>query len=1100
MIRLAPSYAELSARSNFSLLAGASHPEEMVARAVELELAGLGLADRNSVAGVVRAHAFLRERRGKADGFRFAPGARLVFSDATPDVFAYPETRKGWGRLTRLLTLGARRGQNGACDVRIDDLIAHGEDIRIIVAQAASDRALTKTALREATRALVETFRGRVWIAAAPFGGEDPRETLAARARLARELRAPLIALNEALYHVAERRPLADLLACIRQGLTLKAAGAALASAHAGRHLKDAEAMAALFVDHPDALDETLRFLRGLSFSLDELGGRPPEVLRHGHATPQAALAALAEEGARQHDGSDGREPMARRLAEDLALVARRGGAPQFLLAQDITRIARAHALPIQNIGAAAQSALGVRLGLAGADPAAALDPDAPPDIGVAFAPERRDELIALLHARYGRDHTGWAASVVAYDGRDALRDVGAVFGLSPERREALSRVPWDGSGDTPPAQALRDLGFDPDEPALRQALALAGELRGVPRAPAQRSSVFVVTQDRLDEAAPVCGEEGEACLAWDEDDLAALGVLAIELALRALLSTLGRGFDLIQRAHGKRWTLDASPRDDASVDAMIAKGDTLGVFDSEDLSETSRLKPKNFGDLVIAMAMRQPSPIREDMAQAYLRRREGVEDVVYPHEELRDVLARTLGTPLFQDQALQIAIVAAGLTPAEADRLRRIGAPSRRVGATLRALRDKMVEGMVAKGYDRAFALRCVALVAEFGAFGLSEEQATACAALVYAACWMKLRRPDAFYAATLNAPPEGVTPAQLLRDARAHGVDIRAADVNRSDWDATLEPCDAPHPRVAGREADDIGRAAVRLGLRAIEGLRWDEMRQLAARRGRGYDSARDLWLRGGLSPDAVETLAQAGALASLGLSRREALSAARRLGRAHDRVDLPLLPAATDDGEPDADLSPLPPGAETTQDHRALSSSLTAHPVAYLRARLMRRGAMACAALATASTSERAPRVAVAGLVVARRRPAAAGGAVLIAVEDETGGADIFVAPKIFERMRAAALGARLVAATGRLRRDAGVVRLVAEKIEDWSAMLAELAEAGPGLLALSPDDPGGRAANAPPRAAPADRQLRLDGLAPPPAPEAPAAAAPKRRKRR
>ena len=1107
MIRLAPSYAELSACSNFSFLRGASHPEEMAARAVELGLSGLGLADRNCVAGVVRAHVFLRENADKARGFRFAPGARLVFSDATPDVLAYPETRKGWGRLTRLLTTGNLRARKGECELRLDDLLAHGEDIRVIVAEGASATRASKAALREATREIAQAFRGRVWIGAAPSFGEDMRADLAARAKLARELRAPLIALNEPRLHAPQRRALADVLACIREGATLAQAGAEFLSAHAERHLKGAGEMARLFADLPEATDETLRFLRGLSFSLDALKHHYPEEVRQGFDTPQQALAHFAAEGARERYPEGVPEKVTLALAHELALVETKGYAPYFLTVHDLVRHARSKGILCQGRGSAANSALCFCLGITEVDPAKSQllferfispDRDEPPDIDVDFEHERREEVIQYLYERYGRDHAGLAATVISYRGRSSMREVGKVFGLSQDMLDALSGTIWGWSNKGPQEAHLREMGLDPSEPNLRAALEIAGQLRGFPRHLSQHVGGFVITHDRLDEVVPVSNAamEGRTCIEWDKDDLDALGLLKIDVLALGMLSALRRGFDLIAARHGRTFTLATLPSEERCVYAMIEKADTLGVFQIESRAQMTmlpRLRPKEFYDLVIEVAIGRPGPIQGDMVHPYLRRRQGIEEVEYPSQELEDVLKRTLGVPLFQEQAMQIAIVAAGFTPAEADKLRRAMATFRRVG-TIHSFHEKMVKGMVAKGYEEAFASRCFQQIEGFGEYGFPESHAASFALLVYASCWMKRRYPDAFCAAMLNAQPLGFyAPAQLVRDAREHGIEVREADVNFSGWDATLEDCDAPpalHPRFAGMESEFHGRSAVRLGLRQIEGLKEAEAQKLVAARGRGYDSVRDLWLRAGLHPSAIETLAQADAFSSLGLPRRDALWAARGLNRSGDKDDLPLFLAARDEIEADADLPPMPPGEEVVEDYRALSLSLKAHPVAFLRAKLMRRGAMRCEGLADIPMPARpdgtrrvlSQRITVAGLTLVRQRPGTASGVIFMTIEDESGIANIVVWPKIFERMRAAVIGARLVAVTGRVQREGEVIHVVAERVEDWSAMLADLSEAGRDLAPFIPADEGkgDHGGDARRDGLSPDRQLRLDGL--------------------
>lgn len=997
MIRLAPGYAELSAWSNFSVLRGASHPEEMIARAVELGLSGLGLADRNSVAGVVRAHAFLRARRDKVEGFRFAPGARLVFCDATPDVIAYPETRKGWGRLTRLLTAASSRAQNGRRRLRLDDLLAHSEDLRVIVTETAGDMKLTKSATREATRALVEHFRDRAWIGVAPSFDEAARVDFAARAKLARELRAPAIALNEARYHAPGRRALADVMACIREGETLDPARSA-AGERAGGHLRSAQEMARLFVDLPEALDETLRFLRGLSFSLDELAHRHPETLRHGFATAQLALAHVAEHGARARYPEGAPETATQALAEELALIEANGHASTFLVLHELVRFARERGILFHGRGSATHPTLCFCLGVTDVDPTAGAAPrapfvasgrDAPPDIVLGFEHERRDEAIGHLHALFGHDHAGLAAAAIRYRDRSATHAVAQALGLSQDMRDALAAAAREPTQTEPESAERLEAARDAGRCALIEARDLqvrnlADELRSFPRRLSRRSGRFAITHDRLDEVVPIVGATAgaQACVEWDKADLDALGILTVDLRALGVLSTLRRGFAMIEARRGRTLAVTTPPHDDPHADATIGKDETLGAL---------------------------PTGRRATA------------------------------------ESLWSGAISGGRT-------NRVGSP---------------------------------------GEHGARESHAATAAPLDDVVRWMKARHPDAFCAAILNArPPVFPESAHILRDARAHGVEVRPVDVNASEWDTTLEDCatpPAPHPRFAETEREAVGRAAVRLGLRRIAGLREDDILRLVARRGRGYDSARDVWLRGGLSPEAIETLAGADAFASLGLSRRDALWAARRLGPADDRGDLPLFPGASEAREPDADLPPLPPGAATAMDHRALALSLKAHPLAFLRARLTRRGATRCAGLADILASSRSdadrrglsPRVTVAGLAMARRRPDAAGGIVFMAIEDESGGVEIIVRPKVFERARAAAIGARLAAVTGRARNEAGTIQIVADKIEDWSGMLSELSDA-------SAPPPAPVCAGKGKRDRPANvLQLRIEGLAASPA---------------
>jgi error-prone DNA polymerase len=1120
VIRLQPRFAELAAMTNFSFLRGASHPEEMVARAAELGLTGIGIADRNTLSGVVRAHVFARENKAAVAGMRVAPGARLAFDDGTPDMLAYPKDRAAYGRLCRILTAGNLRAPKGECHLRVEDLIEHGEGLQIVAlplirpfgppSPASGRRDAPLSRLRERgwgegkmLSPLRQAFGARLWIGASLAYSEDMRGGLARRAALARELGAPLIATNDALMHAPERRALADVVACIREGTTLEAAGR-LTQANSERHLKASSEMARLFAEAPEAIEETIRFLDGLAFSLDELAHCYPEELREGFLNPQAALEAFALDGARMRYPEGVPERTREAMKHELALIAGLDYAPYFLTVHDIVRFARTRGILCQGRGSAANSAVCFCLGITEVDPArfdllferfVSPERNEPPDIDVDFEHERREEVIQYIYQRYGRERAGLAAAVTTYRTRSAIRETAKVFGLSDDVIAALNGTAW-GHDSTPIGDdRIRSAGLDPADPTLALALRMAEELTGFPRHLSQHSGGFVITRDRLDEVAPIMNAamEDRTTIEWDKDDLDALGLLKIDVLALGMLTALAKGLDLLKAHYGERLTLATIPSEEACVYAMIQRADTIGVFQIESRAQMSmlpRLKPASFYDLVIEVAIVRPGPIQGDMVHPYLRRRQGLEEVVYPSRELEAVLKKTLGVPLFQEQAMKIAIVAAGFTPAEADRLRRAMATFRRVG-TIQTFQDKMIEGMATRGYDREFAGRCFHQIEGFGEYGFPESHAASFALLVYASCWMKCRYPDIFAAAMLNSQPLGFyAPAQLVRDAREHGVEVREVDVNLSDWDCTLEslppaqrgeggpkgrmrggadfsgegsaalhpsPSATPSPRERGergrhihpRHAAMIGdiRAthAVRLGLRQIIGVREEDMRRLAERRGEGYDSVRDLWLRSGLSPALLERLADADAFRSLGLDRRQALWAVRGLDRVGDQDDLPLFAVSRParETEPDAKLPPMPLGAHVVEDYRRLSLSLKAHPTSFMRSRLSARGMLRSDALPSIRNGE---RITVAGLVLVRQRPGTAKGVIFMTLEDEAGVANVIVWPKAFERLRAIVLGARFVAVTGKLQSEQGVIHIVADRIEDLTRMLGLLSEAG------------------------------------------------------
>ncbi len=1128
MIRLEPRFAELAAMTNFSFLRGASHPEEMVARAAELGLAGIGIADRNTLAGVVRAHVFGRENRAALAGV--VPGARLAFDDGTPDILAYPKDRAAYGRLCRILTAGNLRAPKGECRLRLEDLLEHGEGLQIVALplfspcgrrwREAPDEGSAPQGARLASRdpspltplplgergmllRLREAFGKRLWIGARLAYGADMRGALARAAALAKKTGAPLLATNDALMHAPERRALADVVACIREKTTLEAAGR-LTQANAERHLKSPREMARLFAEAPEAVEETIRFLDGLAFSLDELAHCYPEELREGFPDPQAALEAFALEGAKARYPGGVPERTREALKHELALIASLDYAPYFLTVHDIVRFARSRGILCQGRGSAANSAVCFCLGISEVDPArfdllferfVSPERNEPPDIDVDFEHERREEVIQYIYRRYGRERAGLAAAVTTYRTRSAIRETAKVFGLSYDVITALNGTAW-GHGSTPIGEeGARAAGLDPADPTLKLALEMAGELTGFPRHLTQHSGGFVITRDRLDEVVPVMNAamEDRTTIEWDKDDLDALGLLKIDVLALGMLTALSKGLGLLGKHYGERLTLATIPPEEACVYAMIQRADTIGVFQIESRAQMSmlpRLRPEKFYDLVIEVAIVRPGPIQGNMVHPYLRRRQGLEDVVYPSRELEAVLKKTLGVPLFQEQAMKIAIVAAGFTPSEADRLRRAMATFRRVG-TIQTFEEKMIEGMAAKGYDRDFAERCFRQIEGFGEYGFPESHAASFALLVYASCWLKCRYPDVFAAAMLNSQPLGFyAPAQLVRDAREHGVEVREVDVNFSDWDCTLEaetrsplageggpkgrmrgprrearndeapdgarpltPAPLPqgerglgiHPRHASMASHIRATHAVRLGLRQIVGVREDDMRRLVERRGEAYDSVRDLWLRSGLSPAVLEKLADADAFRSLGLDRRQALWAVRGLDRVGDQDDLPLFAASRPEREtePDAKLPPMPLGAHVVEDYRRLSLSLKAHPTSFMRARLVAQGILRSDALVSVKNGE---RVTVAGLVLVRQRPGTAKGVIFMTLEDEAGVANVIVWPKAFERLRAIVLGARFVAVTGKLQSEQGVIHIVADRMEDLTPWLGLLSEAG------------------------------------------------------
>jgi error-prone DNA polymerase len=1053
-------YVEFAVTSNFSFLHGASHPEEMLAQAAQLGLAGMGLCDRNSVAGVVRAHLLKRET---GLTLRYHPGARLVFADGTPDILAYPRDRPAWGRLCRLLTTGNLRAEKGNCILFLDDLLAFIEGLELIVMPGAVPNRNLPFLLRK----LNDAAPGRARLAASMLYRGNDRARLATLLNTAQVAGVPLIAVNDVLYHVPARRKLQDVVTCIREHTTIDAAGRKL-GVNAERHLKSPEEMTRLFRDAPDAIAETIRLSKKLTFSLDELAFEYPEETREGFATPQDALVHYTYEGANVRYPNGIPDKVRKSLTHELALIAQLQYAPYFLTVHDIVRFARSRNILCQGRGSAANSAVCYCLGITEVDPEhsdllferfVSASRREPPDIDVDFEHERREEVIQYIYERYGRERAGLAATVVSYRGRSAMREVGKVFGLSEDAINAIGSTMWGSSSNFREADLSR-AGLSRKTARVRKMFEMVEEIAGFPRHLSQHVGGFVMTRGRLDEVVPIgnAAMEKRTCVEWDMDDLDALRILKVDVLGLGMLTCLRKAFDLLEQhypgalsAPQSTRTLSAIPAEDPAVYRMLQRADSLGVFQVESRAQMSmlpRLHPEKFYDLVVEVAIVRPGPIQGDMVHPYLRRKQGIEAVTYPSEELKAVLGKTLGVPLFQEQAMQIAIVAAGFTAEEADKLRRAMATFRRVG-TIGTFQKKMIEGMVAKGYPRDFAERCFHQIEGFGEYGFPESHAASFALLVYASSWFKCHYPDVFAAALLNAQPMGFyAPAQIVRDVREHGVEVRPVDINRSDWDATLEPgpraAEQLHSFNATMKDDIHSTHAIRLGFCEIKGIREEEAKLIVKKRERRYDSIRDVWLRTGLPLATMERLADADAFASLGLSRREALWAVKILDRAGDHDALPLFREGGHNArarEPDVHLPPMPLGEEVVNDYRFLKLSLRAHPSEFLRTDLAQRGIAKNESLRTLKTGA---YVRVSGLVTCRQRPGSANGVIFMTIEDETSIANIIVWPKVLERFRPVVLGTRYVSVAGRMQEERGVIHVVADRLEDLSFLLGQLSE--------------------------------------------------------
>ncbi|MFZ2468385.1 MAG: error-prone DNA polymerase [Parvibaculum sedimenti] len=1036
-------FAELAVMTNFSFLHGGSHADELVLAAKALGLKAIGVADRNTLAGVVRMHA-----SAKANGMRLLVGTRLVTEDGF-EVIAYPEDRAAYGRLTKLLTLGNRRARKGECHLTLGDILAHGEG-HCFIAMPPVDLSLK---FGDVLRALAKAFSGSVWLGLAPgYDGNDARR-FSGLERLARDADAKLLVTNDVLYHGPERRPLQDVLTCIREHCTLETAGFRL-EANAERHLKSDAEMTRLFPHAPEALDESLKIMERCRFSLDELKYEYPADTFSENETPQDLLIRLTWEGAAWRFPDGVPERISATIAHELALIEEMRYAPYFLTVHDIVSYARSQDILCQGRGSAANSAVCYCLGITSVDPTeidllferfVSKDRNEPPDIDVDFEHERREEVIQYIYNKYTRERAGIAATVISYRSRSAIRDVGKVFDLSEDVINALARSTWGWSNRGVSDGDARETGLDPTDPRLEMALALAAELIGFPRHLSQHVGGFVITKGPLEEVVPIgnAAMEKRTFVEWDKDDLDTLGILKIDVLALGMLSCIRRAFDLLDEHYGIKLNLATVPQDDVAVYDMLCKADSVGVFQVESRAQMSmlpRLKPRNFYDLVVEVAIVRPGPIQGGMVHPYLKRREYPDEVTYPSPELEDVLKKTLGVPLFQEQAMKMAIVAAGFTPGEADQLRRAMAAFRRVG-TIGKYREKFISGMIGNGYDADFAERCFKQIEGFADYGFPESHAASFALLVYVSAWIKCHYPDVFCAAILNSQPMGFyAPAQLVRDAREHGVEMRAVDVNSSDWDCTLEAV----PEKALR--------AVRLGIRQVKGVQGETGEKIMEVRGKGFDSVRHLWLRTGLAPRVIEKLADADAFRSLGLDRRAALWAVRGLGGYGDGQSgvkpaaLPLFAALEEGGfqrEEEMQLPTMPLGEHVVLDYATIRLSLKAHPLAFLRNRLSARGIVAHSRLTEIDANA---RVKLAGLVLVRQRPGTASGVIFATLEDETGIANIIIWPRTYERYRRIVLTSRLLAVKGRVQREGAVVHVIADELEDLTHELSGLSSLG------------------------------------------------------
>lgn len=994
-------FAELQVSSNFSFLRGASHPQELVNAANEYRHLAIALTDRNTLSGMVLAHSTLKKI--KELHTRLVVGCRIDLTNRE-SILCYPKNRKAYGNLTRLLTLGRRRASKGECFLELDDVVDYSEDQHFILP---FPQVLTESARTHIQRCS-DLFRGSLHLALTHSCRGDDKQWIRTVAGFARSLSIPIVATNDALYHYPGRKMLQDVVTCIREKCTLAEAGFRL-DANAERHLKPPQVMTQIFSEWPDALEATIEIADQCRFSLDELRYEYPEEIITPGMSAFEDLKHRAFEGAKSRYPDGIPEAFEKQIHHELRLIKKCEYAPYFLTVHDIVKFAKSKGILCQGRGSAANSVICFCLGITEADPVKcgllferfiSSARNEPPDIDVDFEHERREEVIQYIYEKYGRDRTGITATVVHYRKRRVLQEVSKVLELSKE---------------TSPEQ--REL-----------AISLMTELIGFPRHLSQHVGGFVIARGRLDEFVPIenARMKDRTVIQWDKDDIDELGMMKVDILGLGMLSAIRRAFDLLKQHYGKELTLATVPQEDSTVYEMLQKADSIGVFQVESRAQQSmlpRLKPKTFYDLVIEVAIVRPGPIQGDMVHPYLRRREGKDPVEHPSPELKAVLGKTLGVPLFQEQAMQVAIVGANFTPTEADKLRRALATFRHVG-TIGLLEERFLQGMRNNGYPEEFAKRCFNQIKGFGTYGFPEAHAISFANLVYVSAWIKCHHPDVFCAALLNSQPMGFyAPAQLVRDAREHGVEVRPIDVNHSHWETTLEPI------------ANSSRYAVRLGLQMVSGLPEKEGRALVALRDNGYRTPAEIARRAGCSRRALDRLAQADTFASMTIGRRQALWKTSAL---EGKIP-PLFASADLFDDPEADLPSTTESQEVLADYLATALTLRKHPLTFLRTRLKARR------VTTAAELKRTPAgkaVLVVGLVLFRQHPLTAKETIFITIEDETGAANLIVWKHVHERYRAAVYHGKLLACQGVVQREGQVLHVVARHVWDWSMQLKNL----------------------------------------------------------
>jgi error-prone DNA polymerase len=1043
------SYTELQVTSNFSFLRGASHPQELVEHAATLGYSRIAITDRNTLAGIVRAHV-----AAKRSGMQLVVGCRLDLVDG-PSLLAYPTNRKSYASLCTLLSTGNLRTEKGKCELYRSDVSAYAAGMKLIVIPppALNEEFRFEEPFIQALTEYRQHFGDDLYLAASRYYQGDDMKWLWCLDELSKELGISMVATNDVHYHDHARRELQDIVTCVREKCTIHNAGYKL-HPNAERYLKDEKEMQRLFRQYPYAIENTQLIADACTFSLDELAYEFPDEIVSDGRSPQEQLELLTWQGAHERYGDLLPEKITANIHYEFRFIKKMNYAPFFLVVYDVVREARERKILCQGRGSAANSTVCYCLGITAVDPTKhdllfeRFISDArnePPDIDVDFEHERREEIMQYIYQKYGRDRAGIVATVTQLHQKGAIRDVGKAMGLSVDTISALSSSVWEFTDEWFAGRTVKEQGLNTGDRHLKKVLDLTRQFISFPRQLGQHTGGFVITRGKLHELCPILNArmKDRTCIEWNKDDIDALGFLKVDILALGMLTCIRKAFDLAKNSYDLDLTLANVPSEVPRVYDMICEADTIGVFQIESRAQQSmlpRLRPRNFYDLVIEVAIVRPGPIQGDMVHPYLRRRNGQEKVEYPSADLEEILKRTLGVPLFQEQAMKIAIVAAGFTPAEADELRRAMATFKLQGLVTK-FEQKLIGGMLARGYTEEYARRVFKQLEGFGSYGFPESHAASFALLVYVSCWLKCFYPDVFACALLNSMPMGFyQSAQIIIDARKHGVEVRPIDLNHSHWNSTLEERSGNY-------------CALRLGFREIKGTHEDDIALLIENRAQGYttiNQLRDI----GLSPKALEKLANADAFRSIGLDRRQALWEVSTKDNPQVLFRGQEAPAAKDEQQiklPFMELS-----EHVVEDYATTGLSIKAHPVSFVRRQLDQLHITRTADLSGCRNGD---RIKVAGLVLVRQRPGTAKGVLFMTIEDETGNANAVIWESKFEEYRKEILTSRLILLEGKLQIEGLVIHVVVDRCYNLSSLLRQLTPSQtqpPPVLTLSRAD--------------------------------------------